>query len=155
MGYEIADLKLNSDLVTLSACETGRGKSVLGEGIIGLPRLFLAAGVNSVLMTHWKVEDKFTATLMSEFYKNFLNHNSLKIEALNNAKIIIIQNTKPIDGVYYQHPFYWASFVLYGDPGFSKSSSLVLNYYFIIILIMIIIVFFIIKIKQKGYHYEK
>jgi len=155
MGYEIADLKLNSDLVTLSACETGRGKNVIGEGIIGLPRLFLAAGVNSVLMTHWKVEDKFTATLMTEFYNNYLKHNSLKIEALNNAKKIIILNTKAIDGVYYQHPFFWASFVLYGNPGISKSSSLVFNHYFIIILIMIIIVFFIIKIKQKGYHYEK
>ena len=68
MGYEIADLDINCDLVNLSGCETGRGKIVAGEGVLGLPRLFLGVGANSVLMTHWKVDDKFSSELMPSFY---------------------------------------------------------------------------------------
>lgn len=123
MGYEIADLNLSCDLVTLSACETGRGKLVAGEGIIGLPRLFLGAGVKTVLMTLWKVDDKFAAELMPDFYDYFLNQRCSKAEALNKAKHLVLSKVQLENGVYYQHPFYWAAFTLYGDPGMNQDSS--------------------------------
>ncbi|RMG39625.1 MAG: CHAT domain-containing protein, partial [Methanobacteriota archaeon] len=70
MGYEIAELSLDDcELITLSACETGQGEIKAGEGVLGLPRLFLVAGVKTVLMTLWKVDDQFTAQLMPEFYE--------------------------------------------------------------------------------------
>lgn len=122
MGYEIADLNLPCDLITLSACETGRGKLVAGEGILGLPRLFLGAGAKTVLMTLWKVDDKFASELMPNFYDHFLNQRYSKTDALNKAKRFIFSKVQLVNGVYYQHPFYWASFVLYGDPGMAQSS---------------------------------
>jgi len=117
MGYEIADLRLNCDLVTLSACETGRGRLVAGEGVLGLPRQFLGAGAKSVLMTLWKVDDKFASELMPEFYKYFLKEKLSKAEALARAKRAIIGKYQSDRRNSYEHPFYWASFVLYGDPG--------------------------------------
>jgi CHAT domain-containing protein len=123
MGYEIADLYLDADLVTLSACETGRGEKVAGEGVLGLPRLFLGAGAKQVLMTLWKVDDKFTSELMPKFYDNYLNGKLSKAEALSFAKRDILRKPVKQNGVYYEHPFYWASFTLYGDPG-KKGGSL-------------------------------
>ena len=123
MGYEIADLNLSSDLVTLSACETGRGKIIDGEGVLGLPRLFLGAGAKSVLMTHWKVDDKFASEMMPAFYNYYLNEGLSKGDALANAKRDILGRSKKVNDVYYQHPFYWASFTLYGDPGQNRKST--------------------------------
>jgi CHAT domain-containing protein len=117
MGYEISELDLSCDLVTLSACETGRGKMVRGEGVMGLPRQFLAAGAKTVLMTLWKVDDRFTSQLMPEFYQLLLQEKMHKSEALLQAKQKMLGDTSDSQGLYYQHPFYWASFVMYGDPG--------------------------------------
>jgi CHAT domain-containing protein len=122
MGYEISDLNLPLDLVTLSACETGRGKMIAGEGVLGLPRLFLGAGARTVLMTLWQVDDKFTSELMPKFYDFFLNQRLSKADALAKAKLALLHRGVSENGVHYQHPFYWASFVLYGNPGESRSS---------------------------------
>ncbi|MFQ5752449.1 MAG: CHAT domain-containing protein [bacterium] len=124
MGYEISDLNLNCDLVTLSACETGRGKLVAGEGVLGLPRLFLGTGANTVLMTQWKVDDKFASELMPEFYKYYLKEGHSKIDALGEAKRNVLQRQDKGATGYYQHPFYWASFTLYGDPGRERKPTL-------------------------------
>lgn len=121
MGYEISNLKLKSDLVVLSACETGQGRLVSGEGVLGLPRLFFGAGAKSVLMTLWKVDDLFTSRLMPEFYNRLLNKNLSKSEALTGAKRMMLQSNNEPAGIHYQHPLYWASFVLYGDPGTERS----------------------------------
>jgi CHAT domain-containing protein len=121
MGYEIASLELNCDLVTLSACETGQGQLHEGEGVLGLPRLFFSAGVNSVLMTLWQVHDEFASELMPEFYRLFLEHNLSKADALAKAKWAKLSEKKNSSNLYYQHPFYWASFVLYGDPGMNHT----------------------------------
>lgn len=145
MGYEIADLSLPCDLITLSACETGRGKLVAGEGILGLPRLFLGAGAKTVLMTLWKVDDKFPSELMPDFYDYFLNQRYSKAEALNKAKRFILNNVQIENGVYYQHPFYWACFVLYGDPGVGKSTLS-----FFVGLIAVLIVVLILIIYQRS-----
>lgn len=118
MGYEIMDLRLDCDLVTLSACETGRGRLVAGEGILGLPRLFLGAGARSVLMTHWQVSDRFTSELMPVFYQALLNEGLTQAAALSQTKRRMIQQQKAAEAeVYYQHPLFWAPFTLYGHPG--------------------------------------
>ncbi len=117
MGYEIAGLNLDADLVTLSACETGRGKPVAGEGTLGLPRLFLSAGAKSVLMTRWKIVDLVSSQLMPEFYKLYLLDGLRKSEALAKAKRGMISDTQPRGDLHYQHPLFWAAFTMFGDPG--------------------------------------
>jgi CHAT domain-containing protein len=142
MGYEIADLSLPCDLITLSACETGRGKLVAGEGVLGLPRLFFSAGARSVLMTLWKVDDKFASEFMPQFYDGLLNQKLLKIEALAEAKRLTLGGKSTERGIYYQHPFYWASFVLYGEPGVGSHGLLSRP----IGLVMVIFVFLILAL---------
>jgi len=104
---EVYNIELNSDLVVLSACQTGKGKIEKGEGVIGFPRIFLLAGSKSVLSTLWKIEDKSTAKFMKYFYLQ-LKKGENKSEALRKAKILMI-NSK------YSHPFYWAGFILNGE----------------------------------------
>jgi CHAT domain-containing protein/tetratricopeptide (TPR) repeat protein len=123
MGYEISSLNLHNDLIVLSACETGRGKLVNGEGVLGLPRQFLAAGASTVMMTLWKVDDRFTSDLMPDFYRYYLGKKQSKVDALKHSKLQILKRAARQNGVYYQHPFYWASFVLFGDPGSEGRSS--------------------------------
>jgi len=140
MGYEIADMGLQVDLVTLSACETGRGKVMPGEGVLGLPRLFLGAGANTVLMTHWKVDDKFAADLMVDFYDHYLKQGLPKARALAEAKRGILNSSRKPGEVNYHHPFYWASFAMYGEPGFAKQSPLTIRLIVIILLLMFALV---------------
>ncbi len=145
MGYEIADQRFNCDLVTLSACETGRGQMVAGEGVLGLPRLFFGAGVKSVLMTLWKVDDKFASDLMPKFYDYLLNQQLSKADALAKAKRLMLSLKDPEHGVHYQHPFYWASFTLFGNPGVSKITQKQTFIFFValaVILILALIVVF-------------
>lgn len=108
---EVMRLKLDADLVTLSACRTGLGKLLNGEGIIGLTRAFLYAGADSVVVSLWNVNDIATATLMKSFYKN-LQQGLAKDDALRRAKLELIKGQKPA----WQHPYYWAPFVLIGAP---------------------------------------
>ena len=147
MGYEIADLNLSSDLVTLSACETGRGKIIDGEGVLGLPRLFLGAGAKSVLMTHWKVDDKFASEMMPAFYNYYLNKGLSKGDALANAKRDILGRSKKVNDVYYQHPFYWASFTLYGDPGQERKSTF---WYKASVMAAILILVIVIIVRKRA-----
>ncbi len=116
-GFEITDINFDCDLVVLSACETGRGKAISGEGVLALPRQFLLAGVHSVIMSQWKVDDYFTAMMMPKFYANYLNSTMNKAGALKQSKIDVLSDDNSYHGIYYQHPFFWASFNLYGDPG--------------------------------------
>jgi len=106
---EIFDLKLNADLVVLSACQTGLGKLIRGEGMVGLTRAFMYAGTPSVLVSLWSVSDMSTAALMGEFYKNLIKNKFSKTDALRKAQITLMSDEK------YAHPFYWAPFVLIGD----------------------------------------
>lgn len=107
--YEVFNLKLNADLVVLSACETGLGKEVKGEGLVGLTHAFFYAGTPSVMVSLWKVQDRSTADLMVNFYMQ-LDRSQNKSEALRQAKLKLIQNNR------YAHPYYWAPFVLSGEP---------------------------------------
>ncbi len=141
MGYEISELDLNCDLITLSACETGRGKVVAGEGVLGLPRLFLGAGVDAVLMTRWKVEDKFTSDLMPEIYRQLLDKGLSKDRALNKAIRVIMKQKLNNEKYSYLHPLFWAGFSLFGNPGkiSSQSASISSSPLFITIVILLIV----------------
>jgi CHAT domain-containing protein len=95
-------------LLALSACETGLGKITRGEGIIGLTRAFLYAGVRNLAVSLWKVSDNSTAELMMNFYKEAILNNQTYPFALQKAKIQMLKEQK------YASPYYWAAFVLLG-----------------------------------------
>ena len=106
---EIFNLRLQADLVTLSACETGLGKEMRGEGIVGLTRAFFYAGTQSVLVSLWKVNDASTADLMTQFYEQLRKNNGKnKAAALRQAQLQMISQNR------YAHPYYWAPFILQG-----------------------------------------
>ncbi len=107
--HEIYNLKLNADLVTLSACQTGLGKEIRGEGLVGLTRGFMFAGAPRVLASLWKVRDDATAELMAEFYRAMLKDNQRPAQALRTAQLAMMK--KPV----WQSPFYWAAFALQGE----------------------------------------
>ncbi len=104
---EIYNIDLAAKLVVLSACQTGRGRLVRGEGVMGLSRAFFYAGAESVVASLWSINDKATSVFMKYFYES-LSQGMSKEEALRKAKLDMI-------GSPYQHPFYWASFVLSGE----------------------------------------
>ncbi len=102
---EILDLKLNAELVVLSACDTGRGE-ITGDGVIGLSRSWISAGVPSVLVSLWSIPDAPTAELMTEFYQN-LQKSPDKATALRQAMLTTMkQHPNPAD---------WAAFTLIGE----------------------------------------
>ncbi|HEX3085927.1 MAG TPA: CHAT domain-containing tetratricopeptide repeat protein [Pyrinomonadaceae bacterium] len=106
---EIMRLKLNADVVTLSACRTGMGRIIGGEGVLGLTRAFLYAGSRSVVASLWNVNDTATAELMKSFYAN-LRKGEPKDEALRQAKLTLLKGKQTT----WRHPYYWAPFVLVG-----------------------------------------
>jgi CHAT domain-containing protein len=108
---EILDLDLNADLVVLSACSTGRGRLIRGEGIVGLSRAFLVAGARSLVVSLWNVDDRTTRLLMESFYRN-LRKGLAADDALRRAKLAL----RSRGGGRFAHPYHWAPFVLVGDP---------------------------------------
>jgi hypothetical protein len=105
---EIYQLRLNTRLVTLSACETGLGKVASGEGILGFSRAFLQAGARNLLLSLWQVNDASTTELMTRFYKYHLIEGRPLSYALRQAKLDLIRNSQT------GHPYFWAGFVLSG-----------------------------------------
>ena len=105
---EIFKLDLNSELITLSACETGLSENKTGDELIGLTRALLYAGTPSVVVSLWSVHAIATKEFMIDFYKN-LQNGQKKSSALKNAQLKLMENPK------YSHPFYWAPFILVGD----------------------------------------
>lgn len=104
---DIYNLALPVKLVVVSACQTGIGKPVRGEGLIALTRGFMNAGAQSVVVSLWRVADETTAELMKRFYHHMLGRNKLSpAAALRQAKIEMSQE---------YHPYYWSGFVLQGD----------------------------------------
>jgi CHAT domain-containing protein/Tfp pilus assembly protein PilF len=110
-AWEISHLKLNAQLVVLSACETGYGKFQQGEGVISLARAFMYAGVPSLVVSLWQVNDASTAEIMQLFYAN-LAKGMDKAEALRQAKLKYIAECK---NPMMAHPAFWAAFVQIGD----------------------------------------
>jgi len=107
---EISKLSLNCDLVVVSACQTGHGKLLSGEGIVGLSRAFLHAGAKSVVVSLWNVSDISTGQLMKNFYRN-LTEGMSNVSALRKAKIDMFSSEKQT-----RHPYYWSSFIMMGNP---------------------------------------
>ena len=107
--HDIYNLHLPADLVVLSACSTGLGKNVRGEGVIGLTRGFMYAGASGVIASLWKVDDDATAELMKHFYAGLFKRNLSPAAALREAQLKVSQNKR------WQSPYYWAGFVLQGQ----------------------------------------
>ncbi|MFO0934525.1 MAG: CHAT domain-containing tetratricopeptide repeat protein [Planctomycetota bacterium] len=111
---EVLRMDLRADLAVLSACETGRGKVVSGEGIVGLTRAFMFAGSPSVLCSLWKVDDAATAALMKRFYELWNpkdgSPGKSPAAALREAQAFVRAQPR------WKHPYYWAAWVLWGLP---------------------------------------
>jgi len=108
--YELFNMRLNADLAVLSACKTGYGKLNRGEGMMTMARGFLYAGVPSLVISLWNVNDFSTGILMTSFYK-YLERGESKNEALRLAKADFIKNSDEIIA----NPFYWADFIQIGN----------------------------------------
>ena len=113
-ALEVLRLRIRADLVVLSACETGKGKIVSGEGIVGLTRSFTFAGSPRVLCSLWKVDDEATSALMRKFYELWNPRTGSKgmgtAAALRAAQEHVRSQEK------WKHPYYWAAWVLWGLP---------------------------------------
>jgi len=139
-AYEISQMELNANLVVLSACETGLGKFEQGEGVISLARSFMYAGVPSLVVSLWQVNDYSTALIMQQFYR-YLSEGMPKNEALRQAKLDYIQKTKGAA----VHPAYWSPFIQLGDSRPIEIKTVGENKYlkpligFVIVLVLILI----------------
>jgi tetratricopeptide (TPR) repeat protein len=105
---EVALLKLKADMVNLSACETGLGKVVKGDGLVGLTRAFMVAGANAVGATLWVVDDLATREFMTRVY------GLVEKEGISYAEAMARMKRQFISGKVYSDPYFWSPFVLYG-----------------------------------------
>ncbi|NOT33524.1 MAG: CHAT domain-containing protein [Candidatus Eisenbacteria bacterium] len=106
---EVARLRLPARLAVLSACESGRGRVLSGEGVQGLATAFLSAGVPAVVASLWKVEDRATESLMRGFYRRLAAGETVA-KALRGAQLDLKRDRRTA------HPFFWAGFVVVGEP---------------------------------------
>jgi CHAT domain-containing protein len=104
---EVMSLDLTADVVALTACQTGLGQEIKGEGTMGMGRAFQYAGAKSVLMSLWSVSEVST-TKMAEKFLSYVKQGKNRLEALQLAR-------KEIRAEGYEHPFYWAPFILVGE----------------------------------------
>ena len=107
--HEIYNLQLNADLVVLSACETGLGKEIKGEGLIGLTRGFMYSGAPRLVASLWSVDDLATAELMKLFYERMLKDGLPAGAALREAQLELSGQKR------WASPYCWAGFVLHGE----------------------------------------
>jgi CHAT domain-containing protein/Tfp pilus assembly protein PilF len=106
---DIYNLKLAADLVVLSACQTGLGKEIRGEGLMGLTRAFMYAGAPRVVVSLWNVNDRATATLMAGMYRRMLREGKHPATALREAQLEMRKDKR------WQSPYYWAAFAQHGE----------------------------------------
>jgi CHAT domain-containing protein/tetratricopeptide (TPR) repeat protein len=106
---DIYNLKLPAELVVLSACKTGLGKEIKGEGLVGLTRGFMYAGAARVVVSLWSVNDKATSELMSKFYEKMLKQGARPAAALRAAQVEMWRHKQ------WRSPYYWAAFTLQGE----------------------------------------
>jgi CHAT domain-containing protein len=102
---ELYDLRLNADLITLSACETGLADVAAGDELVGLTRGFLYAGARTIIASWWQVDDAATALMMQTFYK--LQPELGPRAALARAQAVVREQ--------YPHPYYWSAFQVVGE----------------------------------------
>ncbi len=106
---DIYSLELSADLVVLSGCRTAWGREIRGEGLVGLTRGFMAAGVPRVIASLWRVEDRATAELMAELYRSMWQQEHSPAAALRQAQLSVIRQKK------WRDPYYWGAFIVQGD----------------------------------------
>jgi CHAT domain-containing protein len=104
---EVTGLRLNCDIAALTACQTGLGRNISGEGTMGMGRAFQYAGAKSVLMSLWTVAETSSVQLVESFFK-YIKEGKTKLEALKLAR-------EEIRKAGYDHPFFWAPFILVGE----------------------------------------
>jgi CHAT domain-containing protein len=106
--HDIYNLNLAADLVVLSACNTGLGKEIKGEGLIGLTRGFMYAGADTVAASLWKVDDDATAQLMARFYEGMFQKGLTPASAMRDAQLWMWKQKR------WQAPYFWAAFIIQG-----------------------------------------
>jgi len=147
--YEIYDLDLKASMVTLSACNTGTGRLRTGEGIMSLARGFIYAGVPSIVMTLWEVQDKSGSEIMTDYYQNLMEGDPKDI-ALQKAKLKFLQSSPTIK----THPFYWSAYIVTGDTQPLRGKNLIPYWSMllggVILLISLIILLLIIFRKKRS-----
>lgn len=109
LAHEIFNLKLPAEAVVLSACETGIGKDIKGEGLVSLTRGFMYAGAPRVVVSLWGVSDLATTELMVRFYQEMLKEGMPPAAALRAAQLSLVNNKR------WASPYYWAPFTLQGE----------------------------------------
>ena len=117
-AYEIYNLKLDAGLVVLGACETGIGRNQAGEGVLSIARAFTYAGCPSVVMSLWQVPDIFTSMLMTRFYENLKDAQSVST-SLRNSKLRFLKESD----MFAAHPANWAAFVVNGQDIVFQTNS--------------------------------
>ena len=107
--HEIYNLRLPAEVVVLSACQTGLGKEIRGEGLVGLTRGFMYAGAQRVVASLWQVDDLATANLMKHFYRGMLKDGLRPAAALRAAQVELMNQKR------WSSPYFWAAFVIQGE----------------------------------------
>jgi CHAT domain-containing protein/tetratricopeptide (TPR) repeat protein len=140
---EIVQMDLNSDLVVLSSCRSGLGKIDEAEGILGMQKAFFEAGANSIVVSLWDVNDKYTSYFMEDFY-HYLSEGYDKPEALRKTKLDFAQK-------YSANPYYWSAFVFSGNPSKMnlKTTSPINPLYILIALFALSYLVFIFKKSKR------
>lgn len=147
-AYELYNNNIKSQLVTLSACNTGGGKMLNGEGVQSLAKAFTYAGSPNIVMSLWPVNDQSTSELMTYFYTN-LKDGMAKDEALRQAKLSYLENADPVKS----HPYYWAGFVFSGNPEpleFNDNYDMIWWLLAVVFLIVVVAVFKSGRFKATG-----
>ncbi len=147
--HDIYNLRLPVDLVVLSACNTGLGKDLKGEGLIGLTRGFMYAGAASVVASLWKVDDEATAELMRYFYGFMLKDGLTPSEALRKAQLTMSMQKR------WQSPYYWAGFVIqgqYNQKGFANGTPSTFSVLLATGLVASIIALSVLLLRRKRFH---
>lgn len=145
--YELYNQSLQADLAILSACNTGTGKLLVGEGAITLARAFQYAGCPSVIMSLWSVDDASVRKVVSGFYHGLAKGDS-KERALRNAKLEFIQKSDPLTA----HPYFWAGMTLTGNNGPLNKGARSINQMLFLILIpaSLLLVFYFFRRKTNS-----
>jgi len=131
--HDVYNLDLQADLVVLSACRTGLGKEVRGEGVIGLSSGFMYAGAKTVISSLWKVDDTATAEFMGHFYRALLKDQQPPAVALRNAKLEMQKDER------WRAPFYWAGFVLQGEYRYPLVDHKTTSYFWLVLIVVTIV----------------
>jgi CHAT domain-containing protein len=112
---DVFGLQCNADLIALSACNTGRGEQIRGEGIMGLTRAFMYAGTPAVGVTLWSVDSQASSEVNTRFFRH-LKTGKPVADALRQAKLDLLGAAEEDEDLeHFRHPFFWAPFVMFGD----------------------------------------